>query len=485
MMMLNDLLTAINVKATQMTQNILVSGLAFNSKKVEKGFLFVAISGNHMDGHSFIEDAIQNGAVAIIGEKCLEVRNVPYFQVNDSRTALAYLAKKYFQNPTKDKILIGITGTNGKTTTSYMIKHILESQGFSCALFGSISVILNNEEQASSHTTLDPLTFHELVATSNDQVIIMEVSSHGLIQQRVEGLEFDVCIFTNLEQEHLDYHKNMESYYLAKQSLFTLLKNSGTAIIYSSNDWSERLNTYVESIGRKVIKINGLFPTYSVLDSSLIDETTQVKETFSLATTMQGKHNIENASVAFATSVQLGIDARVVEEALNDFKGLPGRFQLFSHPTGATIVIDYAHTANAFQHILETVKSQNAKNIYHVFGFRGNRDVNKRAKMIEISLKHSNQCILTFDDLNNVSPEQMINELQLLGTHEKCIIIPDRTEAIKHAWKMAQANDWIVITGKGCESYKQSYTLSTTSDVQTLDYLLKQSSQFKQEAESC
>ncbi|MEK4522141.1 UDP-N-acetylmuramoyl-L-alanyl-D-glutamate--2,6-diaminopimelate ligase [Psychrobacillus sp. FSL W7-1493] len=481
-MKLNELLSSVEIIPTLKTQNIQVNGIAFNSKNIKEGYLFVAISGTHSDGHTYIEDALTNGAIAVVGEQELFLNEVPYFQVKDARKALAFLARTFYKNPTNNKTIIGITGTNGKTTTSYMLKHILESQGISCAVFGSISIIINNEEYSSTHTTLDPLTFHELAAKSKDQVIIMEVSSHGLVQQRVEGLEFDYCIFTNIEHEHLDYHKDMESYYLAKQSLFTYLKSNGKAILLSSNDWSERLNTYVNSLGREVIKINGSSPTYTIDIDKIIEQ--QTGKVFSLTTQMQGEHNINNAAAAFATSVHFGLDPKRVELTLNNFKGIPGRYQLFPLANSATAVVDYAHTANAFHYILDTVKSQNARMIYHVFGFRGNRDVQKRARMIEMSLKYADRCILTFDDLNGVPAEQMINELENLGAHEKCVIYPDRTEAIKYAWEIAGPGDWIVITGKGNEAYKQSYSLSTKSDIDTLNYLLSTKHSAKPEIES-
>lgn len=452
-------------------QDIVIKGIAFNSSKIENSYLFIAIPGNHTDGHIFIQDAIKNGATAIIGEKEMESFNVPYFRVENARKALAILAKTFYQNPTKNKIMIGITGTNGKTTTSFMLKHILETQGISCALFGSVSTVINGIEKPSSHTTLDALTIHQLLSGSNDQFAILEVSSHGLIQHRVEGIEFDYCIFTNIEQEHLDYHRNMKSYFEAKQSLFTHLKTKGVTVVNSFSEWGERLSAYVKSIEKQVIKVNGYRPTYFIKGEELSRNSISDAKGFPLTTCMKGKHNIENAALAFSTAVSLGISAPAIVDALVAFKGVPGRFQLFSHPTGATFVIDYAHTANAFYHILETAKSYEPRKIIHIFGFRGNRDIQKRKKMIEISLMNCDSCILTFDDLNDVSSEQMIYELKSLSQHEKCIIIPDRTLAIKQAWAQAQNQDWIMITGKGDELYQQKYSLPSTSDLCTLHYL--------------
>lgn len=453
-------------------QNLDVKGIAFNSSKVKRGFLFIAISGNHSDGHRFINEAKKNGAIAIIGEQVLESLDVPYFHVPNSRKALALLAKTFYGNPTNNKIIIGITGTNGKTTTSYMLKHILETQRISCSLFGSISTIINGIENPSSHTTLDALTYHQLLSKSYDQVVIMEVSSHGLIQHRVEGIKFDYCIFTNLEHEHLDYHRDMDSYFIAKQSLFTHMKSNGIAIVHSSSEWGERLCTFVNSIEKQLIKINGINPTYTINDEEIFRNPIVGTEGHLLRTCMNGKHNIENAALAYSAAVSLELSPQKVVDALKDFNGIPGRYELIPHPTGATSIVDYAHTENAFYHILETVKSHEPRKIIHVFGFRGNRDVQKRKKMLNLSLKYCDHCILTFDDLNGVSSAQMIEDLESFGHHEKCVIIPDRTEAIKYAWEMAKNRDWVVITGKGNELYQQRYSIPTFSDSQTLQYLL-------------
>ncbi|WP_277586645.1 Mur ligase family protein, partial [Psychrobacillus antarcticus] len=308
------------------------------------------------------------------------------------------------------------------------------------------------------------------LAMCNDQVVIMEVSSHGLIQYRVEGMQFDYCIFTNLEPEHLDYHKTMESYYLAKQSLFNYLKPHGIAVINSNSLWGERLCTYLTSLNKEVIKINGINPTYIVNDEELISLKDPI-QSYSLNNRMKGKHNLENASLAFSTAISLHINPISIERSLENFSGVPGRFELLQHPSGATCMVDYAHTGNALSHILETANLYNPQRIIHIFGFRGNRDVQKRKNMVQISLKKCYLCILTFDDLNGVPAKQMIQDLYALDPLNKCIIIPDRTLAIQYAWEIAQHNDFIVITGKGIENYQQSFSLPTTSDIHTLNYL--------------
>ncbi len=472
-MNLNELLQSLCITINNTVHhNLDVKGIAFDSSKVERGFLFIAITGNHADGHCFINDAKKNGAIAVIGEQVLASLDVPYFHVPNSRKALALLAKTFYNSSTNNKIIIGITGTNGKTTTSYMLKYILESQGLSCSLFGSISTIINGIENPSSHTTLDALTNHRLLSDSYDQVVIMEVSSHGLIQHRVEGIEFDYCIFTNLEHEHLDYHGDMDSYFKAKQSLFTHMKSNRIAIVHSSSEWGEKLCTYVNSLDKQLIKINGNNPTYTIDGKEIFGYTMDRNKGHLLTTSMKGKHNIENAALAFSTAVSLGISPPKIVGALKEFKGIPGRYQILSHPTGATFLIDYAHTENTFYHILDSVKSQEPRKIIHIFGFRSNRDARKRIKMLNMSLKYCDNCILTFDDLNGVSSDQMIKDLESFGNHEKCVITPDRTEAIKYAWELAKNCDWIVITGKGNELYQLNYSICTFSDSQTLQYLL-------------
>jgi len=469
-MKLETLLKPLGIHISQADESIDIKGMAFNSSKVEKNYLFVAIRGTHTDGHMFIEDAINNGACVVIGEEDLSTIGVPYIRVSNSRKALGLLASRFYENPTQHKIMIGITGTNGKTTTSYMLKHILEAVGISCALLGSVCTIVNGIETESTHTTVDAVTLNQLLAMCTDRVVIMEVSSHGLVQSRIEGLQFDYCIFTNLEHEHLDYHENMESYFLAKQSLFHYLKPNGIAIINADSSWGERLSTYVASLEKQVIKINGSNPTYIVNGEELISRQDPI-QSYSLNSRMKGKHNLENASLAFSTAISLNICPIYIEHSLENFDGVPGRFELFQHPAGATCIVDYAHTGNAFSHILETAGLYNPQRIIHIFGFRGNRDIQKRKNMVQISLKKCHICILTFDDLNGIPSEQMIQDLYALDPMNRCIIIPDRTLAIQYAWENAQNNDLIVITGKGIENYQQSFSLPTSTDIQTLNYL--------------
>ncbi|MFC4411570.1 UDP-N-acetylmuramoyl-L-alanyl-D-glutamate--2,6-diaminopimelate ligase [Chungangia koreensis] len=471
-MNLLSLLKAIGIQPHPAHEQIEIKTLCTNSSTACEDSLFVAITGYEKDGHEFIDDAVRLGATAIIGEKEMVEERIPYYQVNNSRLALSALASEFYGNPTRGKIVIGVTGTNGKTTTSFMIRHILEQSGLKCALFGSVYTIVNGEiTPAPANTTPDALEFNKQMEHSQDDVVIMEVSSHGIAQHRIAGLEFDMCLFTNLDQEHLDYHKTMDNYFNIKASLFNQLKEEGIAIILSSDTWGEKLVEHVRSLGRKVVRVDGVNPDYYIGKYEIQTASDSYLDLYRLKTGMFGRHNIENAGMAFAAVCELGISKEAAEEALSNFKNVPGRFELFDHPKQAVVVVDYAHTAGAFEHILQTAREMGAKRIFHVFGFRGNRDPEKREYMVEVSVKYSDRSILTFDDLNKVSPEAMEKVLTELNKYEETLVIPDRTIAVQTAWEQLQEGDWLIITGKGHELYKDRYVYAAESDIQLIQFL--------------
>ncbi|MDX8288734.1 UDP-N-acetylmuramoyl-L-alanyl-D-glutamate--2,6-diaminopimelate ligase [Metabacillus indicus] len=459
-----------------------ITGIEANSAKVKEGCLFTAISGYARDGHDYIEDAIRRGAAAVIGEKDLTGLPVPYIRVENSRDSLANLAAHFYDYPSRKHIMIGITGTNGKTTTSFMLRHILQHAGYSCALFGTVHNVINGQAYSSKNTTPDALELQRLLAESKDEVVIMEVSSHGLSQKRLEGIEFDLGLFTNLAHEHLDYHNTIEEYFEVKQQLFSKLKQGGQAIVSTHDEWGQKLtgilrkrNIEVSTFGSS--KSDDLQFT-SENDVHCSDfEVTEKGEKLHFSMSIPGLHNIYNASMAYLAGRKIGVDGAKLIEGFRTFKDVPGRFEMYNHPEGATAVIDYAHTADAFEYILKTARDCGAKRIYHVFGFRGGRDESKRAEMMEISSRMSDCSVLTFDDLNGVNPAEMTEELKTYlvdcGKKED-MIIPDRTLAVQKAWEMAEAGDWILVTGKGSETYKDSYELPAGSDQETFRLLLKE-----------
>ncbi|MDE5413573.1 UDP-N-acetylmuramoyl-L-alanyl-D-glutamate--2,6-diaminopimelate ligase [Alkalihalobacterium chitinilyticum] len=478
-MKLNSLLQPIESDLlTDDIPDISISGIHFHSKKIKQNFVFVAISGNEADGHEYIEDAIKAGAVAILGEKDKTELSVPYIRVKNSRNLLPKLAQRFFDTGTKKHTIIGITGTNGKTTTSYMLRHILESAGMRCSLIGTVNNIINGELLPPSNTTPDPITLHELMYKSMDEVFIIEVSSHGIDQGRVNGIPFDYVLFTNLSHDHLDYHGTIYNYFEVKAQLFEQLNHEGEAIVSNYCDWSRRLIDRLTTAQKNVFSVGHEESDHMNLNNVNVEFSTefnlkQAEQELRVTLPLSGIHNAQNASLSFFTARRLGIPAHQAVQALNDFPGVPGRFETYTHPSGATCVIDYAHTPDGLNHCLQTINKQGAKRVFHIFGFRGNGDPSKRKEMIEISSKFSDHYILTLDDLNGMDAKEMVQELhrlQELYGSEQGTVIEDRTVAIQLILQQAQEGDWVIITGKGPESYKQAFQYPTSTDRDTVLY---------------
>ncbi|MRX72075.1 UDP-N-acetylmuramoyl-L-alanyl-D-glutamate--2,6-diaminopimelate ligase [Bacillus lacus] len=461
------------------TEGVSALGISSNSKNLKAGDAFVAIAGHSADGHDYIHSAVANGASLVIGERSLNNLPVPYIQVDNSRKVFAQLASSFAGHPSRDLKMIGITGTNGKTTTSYMVKHILESAGYSCALFGSVVNTINGQEYPSAHTTPDPLELNSLLKSSNDDFVIMEVSSHGISQHRIEGIQFDYCLFTNLDHDHLDYHNGIEDYFYTKAKLFDQLKKHGKAVINTDSNWGRRLAEIVESKGRTVQEFGenesaplrllhveeSMKPSARILDEGQI---------LSLQMLLPGRYNVCNALGAYALGKEAGLRPEEMISSLKRLSNIPGRFEVVHLPKNITAIVDYAHTADALSNCLRTAKACGANSVHHVFGFRGNRDATKRSEMIRTSAQISDQYILTLDDLNGVPSDTMeieLNRLQHTFGNEKGRVLPDRTLAIQKAIAEAEEGDWVVITGKGIEPYQDSYQLRTDNDKDTVSFL--------------
>lgn len=429
-----------------------LTGIETNSLKVRPGDVFFALTGHVFDGHAYIEDAIERGAVAIVGTKPLTSLKVPYIQVKDSRKAVAIAAKRYYNNPSATKTVIGITGTNGKTTTSFYLKEMLEKAGKKCALFGTVQYIINGQELPSPNTTPDSLNFQRMLHESQDDVVIMEVSSHGIDQLRIEGIEFDFAVFTNLDQDHLDYHGTMEEYFQVKAKLFDQLKPAGVAVVWTEGYWGRRIAEKLEHESHHVLELSK-DAVARFADSNI------------------PFHNQINAVLAAAIAKKMSVEEQVVERVIKEFSGVPGRFEVIHVSGDRHVVIDYAHTADAFTQVLASVRKLAKGQVIHVFGFRGGRDETKRQAMIEASEKGSDIQVLTFDDLNGLPVQDMRNQLQKLKFTG--IRIDDRTKAIAYALEQACSGDWVVITGKGNELYRDLYSAPCQTDNETVDWYFK------------
>ncbi|WP_078546937.1 UDP-N-acetylmuramoyl-L-alanyl-D-glutamate--2,6-diaminopimelate ligase [Litchfieldia alkalitelluris] len=480
-MLLEDSLLNKKVSIKQLLLKKNITGIQFDSRQIEPGNLFIAIEGTSMDGHQYIQQAIERGASVIIGEKNIEGLQVPYYKSFNSRLALSKAASEFYGHPWERPIMIGITGTNGKTTTSYFIRHILEHHGLSCGLIGTVKHIINGNEIFSSQTTPDPIQLQKLLSESKDDVIIMEVSSHGLHQDRVSGIEFDFALFTNLSHDHLDYHTTIESYFYVKAKLFNLLKEDGLAIIGTYNNWGDKMRRVINTPDTRVFTFGSNdYDDYELLqwnqgsiNKCLIRD---IKDKISLVFPLPGLHNVWNALGSFVIARKLNISVEEIKHALLSFPGVPGRFQMINYENQPTFIVDYAHTPDGLEHCLSTAKKQSSGELIHIFGFRGNRDKTKRETMLEISTSKCNKVILTLDDLNTESYNSMIEDMRCLAERRLNVqIIPDRTLAIERAWKEAGTNDIVIITGKGPEEYKQPFTHPCLSDQDTVNFLVKES----------
>ncbi|GGB55222.1 UDP-N-acetylmuramoyl-L-alanyl-D-glutamate--2,6-diaminopimelate ligase [Fictibacillus barbaricus] len=478
-MKLKALLSHLHIPAT-IEDDPVITGIASHSKKVKPGYLFFAISGVEADGHQYIQEAFENGAAAVIGEYQKISGKGLYFYAEDTKRLLSLAASYFYDEPYKKHKMTGITGTNGKTTTSFLLQHLLVSHGVSTALFGTVHHYINSNIVKSSHTTPDPVTLQHLLNESDDQAVVMEVSSHGLEQKRIEGITYDQAIFLNLTHDHLDYHGTMESYYLCKAKLFSYLKNKGTAIICSEGTYGKRLreelsrdnNLQVWTYGKR--KSDHFYIEDVGKESfNLIHETLHV----TVPLPLPGEYNALNTTAAIAAALDYGIPIKSSIEYLKTFEGIPGRFEELTLYNGTEVIIDYAHTPDGVLQVLEAAsKKAGNRPLYHVFGFRGNRDLTKRQEMIGISLEYSTKTVLTVDDLNGVDRDQLVLETKeaIPKTSQMPIVIADRTEAIILALKEAPPNSVIIITGKGPEKYKESYHHPSDSDLATVELFQSQ-----------
>lgn len=456
-----------------------ITGVQFHSSKIQPGDIFVAIVGTKEDGHNYIQRAINSGASAVVGEYDITDLSVPYYRVSNSRRALAALVSHLYDFPSKRHVMVGITGTNGKTTTAHMLRHILTFAGLTCSLLGTVSQEINGLKISSTQTTPDTLQLNQWLNQSNDHVVIMEVSSHGIEQDRVAFIEYDYAVFTNLSHDHLDYHTTLENYFGIKARLFTQIKNSGEGIIASHCEWGDRLVHLLDAqkIGLQTFGGSSNDDVQLTNIDSEFPLTFQVKQGgkhYKMALPIPGVHNAWNALAAWLTASRMGIEPDVIIKALTVFPGVPGRFEIFKHPSDAQFIVDYAHTPDGFHHLLRTIHSRKNNRVIHIFGFRGNGDPTKREQMIKISVEHNDLLILTLDDLKGANEKEMLKEMQNLANRygeNKCFIIEDRTKAIEYAWKKVKKGDVVTITGKGRECYEQVYSLPSKSDTETIEYL--------------
>lgn len=464
MKLLSDILYKTRLEEIIGSTNVAISSVTFDSRKVKKDSLFIATRGTASDGHHYIEIAIENGAVAVVCEELPETQkgNITYVKVLDSSASLGYIACNFYDNPSEKLKLVGITGTNGKTTTVTLLFNLFRGLGYNVGLLSTVENKINTTIIPSTHTTPDALALNELLAKMVEagcQYAFMEVSSHAIVQHRITGLKFTGAAFSNITHDHLDYHKTFEEYIRAKKMFFDNLQDDAFALINKDdrnglvmlqNTKAKKYSYGLKSIADfkcRVVEnhLNGLL-------LSIDNQEVWVK--------LIGSFNAYNVLVVYAIALLLKQDRVQVLTTLSNLNSVEGRFQYIKSKNGIVAIVDYAHTPDALKNVLETIKDIRTGNeqVITLVGCGGDRDSAKRPIMAQIACEYSNKVILTSDNPRSENPEDILNQMQT-GINpvdmKKTLRISDRKEAIRTAVAFGKEGDIILIAGKGHEKYQE------------------------------
>ncbi len=442
-------------------ENIDITGIAYDSRAVMQGNVFVCVKGFETDGHKYVDSAIKNGAAIIVAQDKIDV-NVPVIYVENTRRTLADIACTYYGNPSENFKLIGITGTNGKTTTTYLIKSILEEAGLCVGVIGTNQNIIGDKvllTQSTTPTTPNSLELQQLfaeMAQSRADCVVMEVSSHALDLDRVRGCSFDVGVFTNLTQDHLDFHKTMENYKNAKAKLFDISKKGviNTDDIHGS-DIAKSTACDIFSVG---VDAECDFKASDInISANGVDfKVSYNSKAYDMHLCIPGKFSVYNAICAAGAALSIGIDIDTIKQGLLNATGVIGRLEVVPTNTDYTVIIDYAHTPDGLENIIKATKEFAKGKVITLFGCGGDRDNSKRSVMGEIAGKLSDFCIVTSDNPRTENPEAIIDMIEdgIKKSTSDYIRITDRRQAIKFALKNANEGDVIILAGKGQETYQ-------------------------------
>jgi UDP-N-acetylmuramoyl-L-alanyl-D-glutamate--2,6-diaminopimelate ligase len=444
------------------------TGVTHDSRHVTPGTVFVALRGLKMDGAAFAPQAITAGAAAIVSERPAEHQtSVPWITVADARLALAYLAAEFNEHPSRQMRVVGITGTNGKTTTGYLAGAIFEAAGIKCGLMGTVLYRLGSRDFEATRTTPEAPEvqsyMREMVA-SGCGACVMEVSSHALALRRVDGIRFAAGIFTNLTRDHLDFHTDMEDYFAAKRRLFEMLPDDAPAVI---NLDDPRGASLVEVVQRPITY--GLTRAAQVSPGSLSYsleglqfDVRSPRGSIRVRSKLVGRPNVYNILAAVAVTSALDVPTSAIERGLEQLPGVPGRFEIASGPADdVTVVVDYAHTDDALRNLLETARPMATRRLITVFGAGGDRDRTKRPLMGMVAARLSDIVVITSDNPRSEDPNRIIDEVrrgadaEMRQSGAQILIRPDRRDAIVHAVEMADRGDVVLVAGKGHEKYQE------------------------------
>ena len=464
MKLLNNLIENISYINYTGDLNIHITDVIIDSRKVVTGSLFIALEGGLTDGHNFIEEAIHKGAIAILHSKNLieYKNNITYIQVKDAQYALAYIASTFYNNPSAKLKIVGVTGTNGKTTVATLLFKLFSKLGYSCGLISTVQNQINNTIIPSTHTTPDAIQLHGLLAkmvAENCTFVFMECSSHAIHQHRITGINFTGAIFTNLTLDHLDYHKTFEEYVLVKKKLFDNLSISSFSISNIDDNYGMKMieNTQSKKITYSIQNLSNI--KGKIIENNLTGLVLEIDK-MEIHFKLVGKFNAYNLLAVYGAAVLLGEDKQKILKELSTLDGAAGRFDGLLSKNNIVGIVDYAHTPDALENVLNTIQQLKKENqqLITVVGCGGNRDKSKRPLMLQIACKYSNKVIVTSDNPRFEMAEDIIADMFegiTSSFKRKTTTIIDRKLAIETAVKLAVTNDIILIAGKGHEKYQE------------------------------
>ena len=461
-MQLKHLVEHLFIKKWLVKGNPIIKSIEMDSRKVTDGSLFICMKGFTVDGHDFAKQAVEQGAVALVVERPVNV-DVPTIQVNDSQRAMAILADTFYRSPSEQLHVIGIPGTNGKTTTTYLIDYIFENAGKKTGRIGTINTKVNGIERDVVNTTPESLSlqkmFHEMVE-GKTETVVMEVSSHALHLGRVRGCDFDIAVFTNLSQDHLDYHETMDAYKQAKGILFSQLGNtySKNRKKYAILNVDDEASAYYRTVTAAEVITYGIENKADISAQQIEMSSHGIR--FKLCTPfgneeismkLVGLFSVYNALAASAACLASGLSIAEIKAGLQQVEGVPGRFELVDEGQDYTVLVDYAHTPDSLLNVLQTIRQFAKKKIFVVVGCGGDRDKQKRPLMGEIAVKYADEAIFTSDNPRSEDPNEIIQQMTQHLNSDFTVIV-DREKAIDYAIRQAQKGDVILIAGKGHET---------------------------------
>lgn len=479
---LEPILDAMRGTVVKGRRNRIIHGIAHDSRHVMPDWMFVALTGHKMDGHDFIPDAVSRGASVIViedqepipvGLKTSKGEEVTIVRVENGRRALGQAAATFQEYPVRHLRMIGVTGTNGKTTTTYLIRALLQSSGRKVGLIGTIENAIGNQASRASYTTPESVMIQEYLkqmVQEGVQDVVMEVSSHGLFLRRLSGCEFDVAVFTNLTQDHLDFHKEMEEYFRAKTFLFDYLRKDPEnklrkrAVINTDDEYGRRLMKRVGgALSFGLSREADIYAEDIRSSKGGLEFTVQTPAgAFPVHSPLLGKYNVYNLLAAIGVGDCLGLKAEEIQTGIEGLSRVPGRFERLDSGRGFSVIVDYAHTEDALDRLLETAADLTSGRVITVFGCGGDRDRGKRAPMGRTAARRSDVVVITSDNSRTEDPVRIMDEVAVgvrEGSAEKkspveWVGVPDRAEAIERALGLARPDDIVIVAGKGHEEYQ-------------------------------